>query len=154
MDAREQYQPIMSQLAKMTVTSLQLAVISEEISAVELLLSLVPTSSEKAENDLKLSMIGGPKARVDFEESIKMYGEGDRMLHGCSAFDLAARFHAESLGLFIDLFKNRASTLQELIDEKRSEGHPMEFSALHLAACNPSTDGIRHVQISYCAYSP
>ena len=153
MDAREQYQPIMSQLAKMTVTSLQLAVISEEISAVELLLSLVPTSSEKAENDLKLSMIGGPKARVDFEESIKMYGEGDRMLHGCSAFDLAARFHADSLGLFIDLFKNRASTLQELIDEKRSEGHPMEFSALHLAACNPSTDGIRHVHISYCSFN-
>ena len=69
-----------------------------------------------------------------------------RMLHGCSAFDLAARFHADSLRHFIELFKNKGSTLQELIDEKRSEGHPMELSALHLAACNcSSTDGIRHV---------
>ena len=63
----------MSQLAKMTVTALQLAVISEQISAVELLLSLVPNSNEKAESDLKLSMISGPKAQVDFEEKIERY---------------------------------------------------------------------------------
>ena len=69
-----------------------------------------------------------------------------RMLHGCSAFDLAARFHVDSLSLFIELFKNKASVLQDLIEEKKSKGHPMEFSALHLAACNhSSTDGIRHV---------
>ena len=150
MDAKDQYQPIMSQLAKMTVTALQLAVISEQISAVEYLLSLAPATlsngiNEKSESDLKLWMIGGPKARVDFKEGILMYGEGDRMLHGCSAFDLAARFHADSLSLFIELFKNKAPVLQELIEEKKSKGHPMEFSALHLAACNPSTDGIRHV---------
>ena len=136
----------MSQLAKMTVTALQLAVISEEISAVELLLSLVPSSNEKAESDLKLSMICGPKAKVDFEESIEKYGEADRMLHGCSAFDLAARFHVDSLRLFIDLFKNKYTgnnaALLTLIDEKGSEGHPMQFSALHLAACNQSPEGI------------
>ena len=78
MDVRGQYQPIMSQLAKMTVTALQLAVISEQISSVEYLLSLVPDSNEKVESDLKLSMIGGPKTHVDFQESINMYGEGDR----------------------------------------------------------------------------
>ena len=79
MDAKDQYQPIMSQLAKMTVTAIQLAVISEQISAVEYLLSLVQTTDEeKTESDLKLWMIGGPKARVDFQESILMYGEGDR----------------------------------------------------------------------------
>ena len=145
-DEKDQYQPIKSQLAKMTVTALQLAVISEKLCAVKLLLSLVPSSNEKAESDLKLSMISGPKAKVEFEDDIEMYGEGDRMLHGCSAFDLAARFHVDSLRLFIDLFKSKDSgnnaALQELIDEKSSEGHPMKFSPLHLAACNSSTEGI------------
>ena len=59
--------------------------------------------------------------------------------------------------MFIDLFKNKDTghnaALQELIDEKRSEGHPMEFSALHLAACNSSTEGIRHVGTSLCFYN-
>ena len=139
----------MSQNAQMTVTSLQLAVISEQISTVKLLFSLVPNSTEDAEIDVKLSMIGGAEAQVEFEDDIEMYGEGDRMLHGCSAFELAARFHVDSLSLFIDLIKNRESgnnkALQDLINDKRSEEHPLKFSALHLAACNQSPEGIRHV---------
>ena len=149
MDTDKQYQPIMSQSAQMTVTSLQLAVISEQIHAVKLLLSLVPNSTDEAKIDVKLSMIGGAEAQVEFEDDIEMYGEGDRMLHGCSAFDLAARFHVDSLSLFIDLFKSKESgnnkALQDLLNDKRGEEHPLMFSALHLAACNQSDEGIRHV---------
>ena len=149
MDTNKQYQPIMSQNARMTVTSLQLAVISEQILVVKFLLSLVQDSNKDAEIDLQLSMIGGAEAQVDFEDVIEMYGEGDRMLHGCSAFDLAARFHVDSLSLFIDLFKSKESgnnkALQDLLNDKRGEEHPLMFSALHLAACNQSDEGIRHV---------
>ena len=130
----------------MTVTSLQLAVISGEISVVKLLLSMVHNSNDPEKgDDAKLAEIGGPKASVGFNDDISRYGEGDRMLHGCCAFYLAARFHAESLSLFIDLFKNKSSNLQELIDEKRSEEHPMKLSVLHLAAYNETTDGIMYV---------
>ena len=137
---------MMTQFAKMKVTALQLAVISGQISIVEKLLCLVSTSSDQAGGETNVSLIAGHKTTVEFEEDIEKYGEGDLMLHGCSAFHLAARFHAESLQLFIDLFKKKSSELQGLInDEWPGKGHPMRDSALHLAACNSSPDGLRHV---------
>ena len=140
------YQPMMPQSAKMKVTALQLAVISGQISIVDKLLCMVSTSSEQAGGETSLSLITGHETTVVFEEDIEKYGEGDRMLHGCSAFHLAARFHADSLKFFIDLFKNKSSDLHSLInDEWPGKGHPMRYSALHLAACNSSPDGLRHV---------
>ena len=142
-EKNNEYHPIMSQVAKMTVTSLQLAIISGQISVVEELLAMVPMSNDQYEGEAKLSIISGQKATVEFLEGIEKYGEGDRMLHGCSAFYLAARFHAESLKLFIDLFKNNSSKLQELIAEKSTD-HPMKLSPLHLAACNVSSKSLRY----------
>ena len=142
LDDSGNFQPAMSQMATMTVTSLQLAIISGQLSSVQMLLSLV-TTSEGKEDEAKLQFIGEPKASVDFDEGIWRFSEGDRMLHGCCAFFLSARFHARSLELFVELFKNKPALLQELIGGKRTDKcpeHPMKLSALHLAACNQETD--------------
>ena len=138
------FQPAMCQMATMTVTSLQLAVISGQLSSVRKLLSLLTTTDGNSDDDeVKLRFIGEPKARVDFPEGIWRYSEGDKMLHGCCAFFLAARFHTQSLEYFVDLFRHKPSVLHELIGGKGTEKgpeHPMKLSAMHLAACNQDTD--------------
>ena len=137
---------MMTQPADMTVTSLQLAVISGHISIVEKLLSMVSTSSDKAGGETSLSLIVDQKTIVEFEDNkTDRYGEGDRMLHGCSAFHLAARFHADSLKLFVKHL-DKSSDLRSIISEKgQHKVHPMRYSAVHLAACNSSPDGLRQV---------
>ena len=132
---------MMYQSAKITVTSLQLAVIKRQVSIVELILSMVPTSNDQADYETKLSMVIGPKTTVGFEEDPKMYDEADRMLHGCTAFHLAARFHADSLKVFVEVFKNNSFHL---------EAHPMRMSPLHLAACNISVNSLKYVNIFTC----
>ena len=126
-------------MATMTVTSLQLAIISQQLSSVRMLLSLLPILEGKDEDEARLQFIGEPKTSLEFEEGIWRYFEGDRMLHGCCAFFLAARFHAPSLEYFVECFRHKTSVSQELIGGKRTERcpeHPMRLTAFHMAACN------------------
>ena len=143
LDDSGDYQPTVSQMATMTVTSLQLAIISQQLSSVIMLLSLLPILEGKDEDEARLQFIGEPKTSLEFEEGIWRYFEGDRMLHGCCAFFLAARFHHRSLEYFVECFRHKTSVLKVLIGGTRTEKcpeHPMRLTAFHMAACNPEAD--------------
>ena len=120
-----------TQLATMEVSPLQLAVILKKVGIVQLMLQLVPDQEMN-------TFIGKSNANVKFKEDLSNYGDLDRMLNGPSAFQLAARFHAESLKMLMNYIKD-----QETIGDYIIKGGQSGYSALHYAACNKDTEGLR-----------
>ena len=135
------YVPIERQYAPMEVTLLQLGVVLEREEIVELMLRMANQDREDRGSTL-YGLIGKSETIVHFEGDATKYRHLDQMLHGTTAFHLAARYHANSLKLFLDHAKDDETVLQDLINGGRSS---LNSSALHYAACNPDTESTRHV---------
>ena len=129
--------PMERQSATMEVSPLQLAVILKKEEIVQLLLLKLMSDAEEPASILK-KVIKNSKSTVRFKEDLFNYKEFDRMLDGSSAFDLAARFHAESLRILIYHIKDIGTIKDYIIS-----GGPFGYSALHHAACNTDTDSLR-----------
>ena len=135
------YKPREHHYVPMEVTLLQLGVVLEMEEIVELMLRMANQDREDRGSTLHGS-IGKSETIVHFEGDATKYRHLDQMLHGTTAFHLAARYHANSLKLFLDHAKDDETALQEVINEGRSS---LNSSALHYAACNPDTESTRYV---------
>ena len=124
------YIPSELQTVAMEVSLLQLAVILEKEDIVQLML-------DKGDPNSTLTC-------VHFEGDGAKYRDLDQMLHETTAFHLAARFHTNSLKLFIDHAKARELSIEDLIKGGHGRSH-LHSSALHHAACNSDPESIRHV---------
>ena len=124
------YIPSELQTVAMEVSLLQLAVVLEKEEIVQLML-------DKGDPNSTLTC-------VHFEGDGAKYRDLDQMLHETTAFHLAARFHTNSLKLFIDHAKARELSIEDLIKVEHGRS-PLHSSALHHAACNSDTESIRHV---------
>ena len=76
------------------------------------------------------------------ENNPEVFETADRMLHGVNAFQLAARFHSDSLEHFMALGYKPDISLNKLASDSSTDilGH----SALHMAACNPDPTCLRY----------
>ena len=128
------YVPPVHQTATMDVTPLQLAVILRRDKIVRLMLQSVTTRDNEEGRSLLKKMMQGSKTVVHFKEGdLSNYRYSDRMMHGSTAFHLAARFDAESLKLLLNEIKDHEGTMSLVDLNKAGE---FGYSALHYAACN------------------
>ena len=87
-------------------------------------------------------VVGSPAVSVQFKEDARLYAEGDRMLHGSTALHLAARFHADSLKLFLEFLRDDdvSDAVSRVAPE---EADHWNRTPLHCAASNPDPSCLR-----------
>ena len=118
----------------------------------------------QGEEDLIWKMVvESPAVTVRFKEGAHLYVEGDRMLHGSTALHLAARFHADSLKLFLEFLRDDDVTdAVSKVAPAPAQADHWSQAPLHCAASNPDPsclkmllDRVDEVDVrDYMGYTP